>query len=76
VYQLAAVLLHVLTGHPPAPTAPPPPLAATNRELPSELDDVLRASLSPSPRDRPQTMDAVSSVLRWTAERTRRRAGP
>jgi transcriptional regulator with XRE-family HTH domain len=76
VYQLAAVLFHVLTGHPPAPSAPPPPLAATNRELPSELDDVLRASLSPAPRDRPQTMDAVSSVLRWTAERTRRRTGP
>jgi transcriptional regulator with XRE-family HTH domain len=75
VYQLAAVLYHVLTGHPPAPALAPPPLAATNRDLPSDLDEVLRAALSPAPRDRPQAMDAMSSVLHWAAERVKRGAG-
>jgi transcriptional regulator with XRE-family HTH domain len=76
VYQLAAVVYHLLTGQPPAPAAAPPPLAATNRDLPSELDEVLRAALSPAPRSRPQAMDAMASVLHWTAERVMRGAGP
>jgi nucleoside phosphorylase len=52
VYQLAALVHHTMTGHPPSPVAAPP-VRANLPNLPTPLDTVLRRALDVDPVRRP-----------------------
>ncbi len=60
VYQVAALLLHTLTGLPPAGGASPP-VGATIRACPVELDEILARSLDPDPDGRPKILDLAEA---------------
>jgi hypothetical protein len=66
IYQLAAILYHILTGQ--APSLPPwggiMPVLSRNPDLPAALDDVLLRSLQPLVRDRYQRIQDFSRDLR------------
>ncbi|HEU4699460.1 MAG TPA: serine/threonine-protein kinase [Gemmatimonadales bacterium] len=67
IYSLGCVLYEMLAGHPPfrGETAaeigaqhfadPPPPLAASGRAIPVEVEQAVLAALAKAPADRPQT---------------------
>jgi hypothetical protein len=63
VYQVAALLYHTMTGHPPA-GAVSPPVRATNPDAPERLDDLLRKALDEDPRRRPRDLGVFIAVLR------------
>jgi len=70
VYQLSAVLYHLLTGRPPSSflmemERP----SALNRSLPSELDAALLRALSEAPDDRWPGIGAFCSALKQAADR-------
>lgn len=62
LYQLAAVVYHTVTGHPPTPGACPP-VRATVRKFPPEVDDLLSRALDPDPRRRPAKMGVFAAAL-------------
>jgi hypothetical protein len=63
IYQLAAVVYHTLTGHPPTPMSTPP-VRASLPDFPDALDDRLLRALDPDPERRPPTVRAVGEALR------------
>lgn len=63
IYQLAAVVYHTLTGHPPS-AAGSPPVRVTLPEFPEQADDVLLGALDGTPAGRPASASAFASVLR------------
>jgi hypothetical protein len=66
VYQVAAILYHLLTGHLPRVPAVRP--TVLRPELSAELDAVLPAALDPDPQQRP-SIRRLSSQLRQVARR-------
>ncbi|MEV6523121.1 hypothetical protein AB0M43_14315 [Longispora sp. NPDC051575] len=62
VYQLAAVLYHLATGHP-ADQAPPEP-SAVHPDLPRALDDLLLGALATDQEFRPDLTSLVTSLAR------------
>ncbi|MEO3816555.1 serine/threonine protein kinase [Plantactinospora sp. B24E8] len=63
VYQLAAVVYHTVTGHPPAGNLTPP-VRATLADFPEPLDQALRRALDEDPERRPATIQALADALR------------
>lgn len=61
-YQLAALVYHTMTGHPPS-TIASPPLRASVPDLPEELDRLIQQALDPHPDRRP-AMAAIVTALR------------
>ncbi|WP_165960880.1 TIR domain-containing protein [Actinocrispum wychmicini] len=74
VYQLAAIVYHVLTAHPPSPTGSPPP-TAVNPRLPSSADELLARALDVVPDVRPADANAFSAGLSTVIDQLRR-GGP
>lgn len=62
VYQLAAIVYHVLTSHPPSGTIPPP-VGLTNSRLPDTLDRLLSRALDPDPCRRPRDAGTFGTEL-------------
>jgi hypothetical protein len=62
VYQLAAVVYHTLTGHPPTP-AGSPPIRTALPGFPEQADRTLLGALDADPAMRPAGAKALSSVL-------------
>jgi len=62
VYQVAAVVYHTITGHPPV-VAPNPPVAATLPGFPRALDEELARAMDPDPGRR-LTMAVLAAALR------------
>ena len=60
-YQLAALLYHTLTGHPPSPVMTPP-IRASMADLPAALDEVLSQALDPDPGRRPALAALVAEL--------------
>jgi hypothetical protein len=63
VYQVAAIVYHTLTSHPPSPAASPP-IRATLPGFPPELDRVLLDALDADPARRPASARALAGALR------------
>jgi serine/threonine protein kinase len=63
IYQLAAVVYHTLTGHPPSP-AGSPPIRGAIPGFPHQSDQVLLAALGTDPAGRLATATALESALR------------
>ncbi|MEZ0071300.1 hypothetical protein [Planotetraspora sp. GP83] len=63
VYQIAAIVHHTLTGHPPTPGATLP-LRAAVPMFPDFLEDLLLRALDPDPRRRPHSVRALAGGLR------------
>jgi len=63
IYQLAAVVYHTLTGHPPAPAGSPPVRAALPG-FPEQADRILLGALDADPAGRPAGATALASALR------------
>jgi hypothetical protein len=63
VYQVAAIVYHTMTGHPPVGGGSPP-VRAANPDFPQSFDDLLRRALDPDPRQRPRHMGTVAAALR------------
>lgn len=63
VYQVAALVYHTMTGHPPSPYATPP-IRASLPEFPEHLDDLLLRCLDPSPSRRPAGPRALADAFR------------
>jgi hypothetical protein len=61
-YQLAAVIYHTVTGHPPSPAATPP-VRASLAGFPEALDGLIRQALDPDPGRRP-ALPALVAALR------------
>jgi hypothetical protein len=74
LFQLAALIYHTLTGHPPAPL-PPPPVRLSLPEFPSKLDDLIIQALDGDPRGRPPDLEPVAAALR-AGNRELSRVGP
>jgi hypothetical protein len=62
IYQIAAVVYHTLTGHPPAP-AGSPPLRTALAGFPEDADEVLLGALDADPAMRPADARALASAL-------------
>jgi hypothetical protein len=62
IYQLAAVVYHTLTGHPPGP-AGSPPLRTGLPGFPEDADEVLLGALDADPAMRPADARALASAL-------------
>ncbi|MBB4918471.1 serine/threonine protein kinase [Streptosporangium saharense] len=62
LYQLAALVHHTLTGHPPVPGASLP-VRATVEGFPPAVDDLLSYALALDPRRRPRGMAAFAAAL-------------
>lgn len=63
VYQLAAIVYHTLTGHPPAPAGAPPVRAAIPG-FPEAADRTLLSALGADPAQRPAGVRLLASALR------------
>lgn len=63
VYQLAAVVYHTLTGHPPAP-AGSPPVRGVLPGFPEQADRALLSALDADPARRPASVAALVPPLR------------
>ncbi|MFD0819225.1 serine/threonine protein kinase [Micromonospora zhanjiangensis] len=63
VYQVAALVYHTVTGHPPSPYATPP-IRASLPEWPEHLDDLLLRCLDPDPSRRPVGPGALAAAFR------------
>ncbi|WP_329101354.1 serine/threonine-protein kinase [Micromonospora sp. NBC_01699] len=63
IYQVAALVYHTLTGHPPSSYATPP-IRASLPELPEHLDDLLLRCLDPDPARRPVDPRALAAAFR------------
>lgn len=63
LHQLAALVYHTVTGHPPLPGGSPP-VRATVRGFPVSLDELLARALDPDPRRRPGGMGSLAAAFR------------
>jgi tetratricopeptide (TPR) repeat protein len=75
VYALGAIMYEMVTGVPPycgdnfmeiltkKATQDPPPPGMVRSELPSQVSDLVTASMARNPDDRPQTMEALEYEL-------------
>ncbi|MGV9326735.1 hypothetical protein [Streptosporangium sandarakinum] len=63
LHQLAAVVYHTVTGHPPLPGGSPP-VRATVRGFPAAADELLARCLDADPRRRPGRAGALAAALR------------
>jgi len=63
LYQLAAVVHHTVTGHPPLPGGSPP-IRITVRGFPSVADELLALALDADPRRRPERIGMLAAALR------------
>lgn len=63
VYQIANILYHTMTGHPPT-GASSPPVRATNPDVPQRLDELLRMALDADPLRRPRDIGRFVAALR------------
>jgi hypothetical protein len=63
VYQLAALVYHTMTGHPPSPHATPP-IRTTLPELPDHVDNLLLRCLDPDPSRRSTETRALAGAFR------------
>jgi hypothetical protein len=63
VYQIAGILYHTMTGHPPT-GASSAPVRATNPDVPQRLDELLRMALDADPRRRPRDIGRFVAALR------------
>ncbi|MFC4529326.1 hypothetical protein [Sphaerisporangium dianthi] len=62
VYQLAVLVYHTVTGHPPMPGGSPP-VRATVRQFPVELDELLAQALDADPGRRPRRIGVLGAAL-------------
>jgi len=62
VYQLAGLIYHTLTCHPPGPACPP--VRATMDTFPADLDEMLLRCLHVDPRCRPVRITSLRDALR------------
>ncbi len=79
-YSLAAVLYHLLTGHPPvrqkAVTAPdetppsPPSIAGANPAVPPDIENIVLRALSAEPEQRFPTVHAMATALSTASGRS------
>lgn len=81
IYALGATLFTALVGHPPFQPAtlaeahalheraPPPSPSAERGEVPSDLDELVRAMLAKRPADRPGGCDQLAEALGEIADR-------
>ncbi|MBE1489709.1 serine/threonine-protein kinase [Plantactinospora soyae] len=63
IYQVAALVYHSMTGHPPSPYATPP-IRASLPEWSEHLDDLLLRCLDPDPSRRPVGPRALAAAFR------------
>lgn len=63
LYQLAAVVHHTVTGHPPLPGGSPP-IRVTVRGFSSVADELLARALDVDPRRRPKRIGMLAAALR------------
>ena len=63
IYALGALLYEVITGEPPDPDSPAPPLATRVPDLPEELDELCASALEPDPAKRMREATALVEGL-------------
>lgn len=62
IYQVAAVVYHTMTSHPPGRVCPP--IRATMSDFPAETDDVVLQCLRPDSAQRPASILVLENALR------------